>query len=176
MDNAVIEAIRHRRSVRAYKSEQISSEELNTILEAATWAPSGHGKQDSLIVAVQDEELCKQLRRMNAEVMGVITDPYYGAPTIVLVFSDFNNADQDNWVKDGSLVIGTMMLAAESVGVGSCWINRCTEMFRTEEGKALKARLGVPDHYEGVGSVALGYAATTPKMPAARKPGYIRIV
>ena len=174
MENEVLKAIRERRSVRKYKKEQITAEELNTVLDAGTWAPTGMGKQDPYIVAVQDEAICARLRKMNAEVMGTTSDPYYGAPTIVLVFA---SADWGNNVKDGSLVLGTMMLAAHSIGLASCWINREDAMFATEEGKALMKQFGLPDGLVGIGALSLGYPeAGGSHAPKPRKDGYFRIV
>lgn len=71
MDNEVLKAIRERRSIRRFKPEQVTDEELKTILEAGTWAPTGHGSQDPWIVAVQNEALRKRLTRLNAQIMGV---------------------------------------------------------------------------------------------------------
>ena len=90
MENDVLKAIKERRSIRRFKADQITDEELKTVLEAGTWAATGHGTQKPFIVAVQNTETCAQLRRMNAEVMGVESDPYYGAPTIVIAASNRN--------------------------------------------------------------------------------------
>ena len=136
MDNAVITALAQRRSIRSYKPEQITDDELKTVLEAGTWAPTGMGRQDPWIVAVQNPELLKKISKMNAAFLGVDTDPFYGAPTHVLVFGS-DPAVWANSVPDGSLVLGNMMNAAYAIGLGSCWINREREMFATEEGKAL---------------------------------------
>ena len=100
MDNEVLKAIRERRSIRRYFPQQIKEEELKAVLEAGTWAPTGKGTQDPVIIAVQDPDICAVLRRLNAEVWGKAgIDPFYGAPTIILVFS---KADNPNCVKDGS--------------------------------------------------------------------------
>lgn len=175
MDNEVLKALRGRRSVRAYRPEQIKDEELNAVLEAGTYAPTGMGWQDPWIVAVQDPDIIAQLVRMNAKAMGMTGNPYYGAPTIVLVFA--SPAEKVPFsVCDGSLVLGNMMLAAYSIGLGSCWIHREREMFETDEGKALMKKFGLPDGLVGIGSIALGYAAT-PLAPAKpRKADYYRIV
>lgn len=174
MDNKVLEAIRERRSYRKYKAEQITDEELNTVLEAGTWAPTGMGKQAPYIVAVQNEAICNRLREMNAEVMGVKSDPFYGAPTLVLVFAP---ADWGNNVKDGSLVLGTMMLAAHSIGLASCWINREDAMFATEEGKELMRQFGLPDGLVGIGALSLGYGIEGgTHAPKPRKADYFRVV
>ena len=175
MDNEVLKALRERRSVRAYKPQQITDEELQAVLEAGTFAPTGMGYQDPWIVAVQNPDIIAQLVRMNAAVMGVKSNPYYDAPTIVLVFAS-RPERWENGVCDGSLVLGNMMIAAHAIGLGACWINREREMFETEEGKALMKSFGLPDGLMGVGSIALGYAARP--LPAAkpRKDKYYRIV
>lgn len=140
MDNEVLKAIRERRSIRRFKPEQVTDEELKTILEAGTWAPTGHGSQDPWIVAVQNEALRKRLTQLNAQIMGVSSDPYYGAPTLVLVFA---SKDNENNYRDGSLVLGNMMLAAHSIGLASCWINREDKMFETAEGKQIMKELNL---------------------------------
>ena len=175
MDNIVLQALRERRSIRKYKPEQISDEELKAVLEAGTWAPTGKGLQDPWIVAVQDEALKARISRMNAEVWGKDIDPFYGAPTYVLVFGS-DPAVWANSVPDGSLVLGNMMLAAHAIGLGSCWINREREMFATPEGKALMKELGLPDGLIGIGALALGYPDGPAREPKPRKEGYYRII
>lgn len=175
MENPVIEALKTRRSIRKYKPEQITDEELRTVLDAGTWAPTGMGYQDPWIVAIQDPELMKKISRMNGEVWGRDIDPFYGAPTYVLVFG----SDPEKWhnsLYDGALVLGNMMLAAHAIGLGSCWINREREMFRTEEGKAIMKDLGLPEGLIGIGALALGYPASFPEHVKPRKENYYRIV
>ena len=104
MENEVLKAIKERRSIRRFKADQITDEELKTVLEAGTWAATGHGTQEPFIIAVQNPEVCAQLRKMNADIMGVESDPYYGAPTIVIVLAPESNV---NGVKDGSLILAT---------------------------------------------------------------------
>lgn len=173
MENEVLKAIRERRSIRRFKPEQVTDEELKTILEAGTWAPTGHGSQDPWIVAVQNEALRKRLTQLNAQMMGVSSDPYYGAPTLVLVFA---SKDNENNYRDGSLVLGNRMLAAHSIGLVSCWINREDKMFETAEGKQIMKELNLPDGLMGVGALSLGYAASQPKTVKPRKEEYYRIV
>ncbi|MBO6027914.1 MAG: nitroreductase [Bacteroidales bacterium] len=175
MDNAVITALAKRRSVRAYKPEQITDDELKTVLEAGTWAPTGMGRQDPWIVAVQNPELLKKISKMNAAFLGVDTDPFYGAPTYVLVFGS-DPALWANSVPDGSLVLGNMMNAAHAIGLGSCWINREREMFATAEGKALMQEFGLPEGLIGIGALALGYPAAPAREPKPRKEKYYRVV
>lgn len=153
--NEVIRNIKERRSVRAYRPEQIKEEELNAILEAGTYAPTGMGMQSPKIVVVQDPQMISRLSKMNAQVMGTNSDPFYGAPTVLVVLAD---SSRSTYVEDGSLVMGTLMLAAHSVGVGSCWIHRAREVFSSEEGKAILKEWGIPENYVGVGHCILGYA------------------
>ena len=145
-------------------------EALNAVLEAGTYAASAMGRQSAKIVVVQDAAARAQLTRMNAAVMGRDTDPMYGAPTILVVLADAHAA---NAVPDGSLVMGNLMLAAASLGLGSCWINRAKEEFETEEGKALLRQWGIEGDWVGIGHCILGYSAADPKPAAPRKPDYI---
>ena len=173
MENEVLKALRERRSVRNFKPEQITDEELKTVLDAGTFAPTAMGRQMPYIVAVQNPEIVAQLVRMNAAVLSTDGNPYYDAPTIVLVFAP---RDWSNSVQDGSLVLGNMMNAAHAIGLGSCWINRERQMFDTEEGGELMRRFGLPDGLMGIGSISLGYPAAAPQPAAPRKDDYIRIV
>ena len=120
------------------------------MLEAGTYAPTSRGMQSPYIVAVQNEELRKQLASMNAHVMGVTSNPYYDAPTYVLVLVP---ADANNPIQDGSCVLENMMLAAHAIGLGSCWIHREREMFSTSEGKELMKSWGLPEGLVGIGAL-----------------------
>lgn len=171
--NEVLKAIRERRTCRNYRPEQVKEEDLQQILEAGTWAASGMGAQAATMVVVQDKETRDQLMKMNAAIMGVNSDPFYGAPTVVVVLADPARA---TCVEDGSLVIGNLMLAASSLGVGSCWVHRARQEFESPEGKALLKKWGLPENYIGVGHCVLGYPAAAPAAPKPRKDGYIRRV
>ena len=152
--NETIKNLLERRSVRGYKEDLVPEEVLNEILEAGEYAPSGMGQQGTLMVVTQNPELVAKLSKMNADVMGTESDPFYGAPTVVVVFADSN---MPTCVENGSLVMGNLMNAAHALGVDSCWIHRAREVFASEEGKALKAEWGVPESYVGIGHCVLGY-------------------
>ena len=102
--------------------------------------------------------------------MGTDTDPFYGAPTVVVVFSD---TKRPTHVEDGSLVMGNLLNAAHAVGIDSCWIHRAREVFETEEGKKMKKEWGIPDDYIGVGNCILGYRDCEYPEAAPRKEDYI---
>ena len=173
MEKNFLEIIRTRRSYRSYKPEQITDEQLNAVLEAGTYAPTSRGLQSPFIVAVQNDELKMRLAKMNAEIMGVTTNPYYDAPTYVLVFVP---ADAPNGIQDASLVMENMMLAAHSQGLGSCWIHREREMFATEEGKELMKQWGLPEGLVGIGALSVGYPNGEPSPAKPRKEGYTRVI
>ena len=173
METNFLEIIRTRRSYRSYKSEQITDEQLNAVLEAGTYAPTSRGLQSPFIVAIQNDELKARLAQMNAEVMEVTFNPYYDAPTYVLVFVP---ADAPNGIQDASLVMENMMLAAHAQGLGSCWIHREREMFATEEGKELMKQWGLPEGLVGIAALAIGYPEGEPSPAKPRKEGYTRII
>lgn len=173
MEKKFLEIIRTRRSYRSYQPEQITDEQLNAVLEAGTYAPTSRGLQSPFIVAIQNEELKARLAKMNAEIMGVTTNPYYDAPTYVLVFVP---SDAPNGIQDASLVMENMMLAAHAQGLGSCWIHREREMFATEEGKELMKQWGLPEGLVGIGALALGYPNGEPSPAKPRKEGYTRVI
>ena len=173
MEKKFLEIIRTRRSYRSYQPEQITDEQLNAVLEAGTYAPTSRGLQSPFIVAIQNEDLKARLAKMNAEIMGVTTNPYYDAPTYVLVFVP---SDAPNGIQDASLVMENMMLAAHAQGLGSCWIHREREMFATEEGKELMQQWGLPEGLVGIGALALGYPDAEPSPAKPRKEGYTRVI
>lgn len=153
-----METLINRRSCRAFEPHQIEREKLEQILDAGMYAPSGMSRQPVRFVVVQNEAVREQLTRMNAEIMGVSSDPFYGAPTIVVVLVD---ASVPTAVEDGSLALGNMQNAAFSLGIGSCWIHRAREEFESAEGRELLASWGLPADGSllGVGHCALGYAS-----------------
>ena len=170
--NEALQNLLTRRSCRKYREEQIKPEELDAILEAGTYAPTGRGMQTPVIVAVQDPDTLREVQRLNARVTGDETaKTFYGAPTVLVVFGIRDNALS---TADGNLVIGNLLNAANAVGVDSCYIWRAGESFESEEGKALMQKWGVPENYRGIGNVILGYGVAEGKREAApRKDGYI---
>lgn len=165
-----LNALYERRSVRKYKSEQISDGELEQILKAGLCAPSAMNRQPAIIIAVQDKGTIAYMSKLNAQVMGSNGDPFYGAPTVLVVLAE---ADNINAVKDGSLVLGNLMNAAHALGVGSCWIHRAREEFASGAGKALLKRWGIEGDWVGVGHCILGYAAEPAAPAKPRKADYI---
>ena len=168
--NETIRNIIGRRSCRKYKSEQITEDELQAVLEAGMYAPSAMNRQSSVMVVLQNDEEIRNLSAMNARIMGSGSDPFYGAPTVIVVLESRNNR---NAVADGSLVMGNLMNAAHALGLGSCWVNRAYEEFETDEGKAMLRRWGIPGDHVGIGHCLIGYPLDLPKEASPRRDGRI---
>ncbi len=173
MKMEALEVLKNRRAIRKFKAEQISDEELKTVLEAGTFAPTGAGTQGVKIVAVQSPEYVARVDALNAKVIGKDIHPYYGAPTIILIFETPECFTHE---LDGAAVCTNMVNAAYAAGLGSCWIHRCKQMFEMEEAKELLKEWGLPDDLVGVASIALGYADCEPPTPKPRKEDYFVIV
>ena len=166
----VFEAIKTRRSIRRYKSDMVPDELLDRIVEAGLYAASGMNRQSTIILKITDKALRDELSRMNAAVMGRDSDPFYGAPAVLVVLA---SKDIPTYIYDGSLAMGNMMLEAHELGLGSCWIHRAKEEFSSAEGRALLEKLGVKGNYEGIGHLIVGYADGDYPAPPPRNPGRV---
>jgi len=151
----MIEKMKTRRSIRKFKPDMIPGDIIRQIAEAGSFAPTGMNRQSPIIVAVTNRELRDRLSAMNAKIMGSDSDPFYGAPVVLIVLADKTIPTH---VYDGSLVMGNLMLAAHDLGIGSCWIHRAKEEFESPEGKEILKKLGINGDYEGIGHCVLGYA------------------
>ena len=166
--NEIIKAIKERRSIRKFKPDMPKREDIDTIIEAGLYAPSGMGKQSSIIIAVTNKELRNKISRDNCKIGGWDEnfDPFYGAPVILIVLADKSSP---NHVYDGSLTMENIMLAAHSLGLGSIWINRAREEFETEDYNKILKDLGITGEYAGIGHCAIGYIDGESPKPAPRK-------
>lgn len=184
--NETLKSIMSRRSIRKYEQNQIKDEELLTILEAGKYAPSAMNQQPWHFTVVQNKEILQKINeacraafiksgnknfeeRAKAENFSI----FYNAPTFIIVSGDEKAIAPQN---DCSLALGNMFLAAESLGIGSCWIHAMNFLFTTEEGKSLKIELGIPEGYSPVGSGAFGYKAVESPSPAPRRNGTVNLI
>lgn len=165
-----MEVLLTRRSIRNFNDKSIPEDVLNKILEAGTYAPTAMGMQKPIIIAITDKKVRDEVSRENAKIMGREgTDPFYGAPVILLVVVE----NYPNAVYDGSCVMDNLLNAAWAMGVGSCWIHRAKEELESDFGKKLLKSLGIVGDYIGVGHAALGYFDGEPPLPKPRKENYI---
>ena len=167
-----LEVIKRRRSCRKFQNRPVPEELVDQVIEAGTWAANGRGLQSPVIVYVTNQYVKRKLTEMNAKIWGrEDTDPFFGAPVILLVLADKN---VPTYVYDGSLALGNMMLAADDLGLASCWIHRAKEEFESEEGKTLLKAIGIDNmNLEGIGHLALGYRDGEIPEPKERKKDYV---
>ena len=182
--NETIKSIMERRSIRKFKQEQITDEELNLILKAGTYAPCAGGMQFPVMVVLQKKDVIEQLGKVNRKIFfetftpgnltvskaqpsiiddNKITSAFYGAPTLITVFAPKTYPDG---AQDGSALIQNMLLAAYSLGIGACFIARAAETFATEAGKEIVRDWNVSEEYIAVGHCILGYPEGA--LPAAK--------
>jgi len=132
------------------------------------------GKQSPMIVVVKDKGTRDRLSELNARVLGVSTDPFYGAPVVLVVLAD---RSRPTYLYDGSLVTGNLLPAAHDLGLGGCWIHRAKEVFESSEGKSLLKGWGIRGDYEGIGHCIVGYIDGQGMLEAApRKSTYVYYV
>ena len=164
--NEVIKAMKERRSIRKFKAE------MEQIVEAGLYAANGRGRQAVITIAVTDKELRDKLSEVNNEIMGGPegNDPFYGAPAILIVLA---NKEVPTAPYDGSLVMGNLMLAAHSLGLGSIWIHRAKEEFEMSEYQKLLKDLGIEGEWEGIGHCAVGYIDGENPAAAPRNDGRV---
>ena len=170
--NEIIKAIKERRSIRKFKPDMPPKADIEQIVEAGLYAANGMGKQAVVTIAVTNQEIRDRIAETNRKIGGWKEgfDPFYGAPVILIVLAEKNWA---NRVYDGSLVMGNMMLAAHSLGLGSIWIHRAKEEFEQSEWKKLLSDIGVSGEWEGIGHCAVGYIEGEVPQAARRKEGRV---
>lgn len=166
-----VELLLNRASCKNYTNEPLTTPQVQTIIQAGQAAPSGMNRQPIAILAVTNPDIRNELSRLNAQAMNAHTDPFYNAPAVFAVLVD---PAVPTASYDGPLACGQMLLAAQALNLGSCWIHRAKEVFETPQGKAILQKAGLPANYEGVGFVIAGHPATIPSIkPKTSKVGIL---
>ncbi len=169
--NQTIETLLSRQSVKKYKQDMVPENLIAEICKAGTFAPTGMNRQSPIIIAVTNKQLRDRLSKMNAEILGINGDPFYGAPVVLVVLAKKDSATR---VYDGSLVMANLQIAAHSLGLGACWIHRAKEEFESAEGKKILADLEITGEYEGIGHCIVGYPAVDAyHVQSPRKADYV---
>ena len=166
--NDTLKLIETRRSIKKYKSDMPSESDINAIIKAGLEAASGRNLQSPLLVAITNKKIRDELSLANASVMGASSDPFYGAPVVIVVLA---KRDVSTHVYDGSLSLGNMMLAAHSLGLGSCWVHRAKEVFDMPKWKEYLREIGIEDDVEGIGNLIVGYPDCEYPAEKPRTPG-----
>ena len=191
--NEVIRCLTERRSIRRFRTEQISDEYLQQILKAGTYAATAGGRQSPEILVCQDREVNERLGRLNRILFGPansdgirfvsqtqrsiaddnsIESGFYGAPTVITLFAP------ERWlygIHDCTSVATNMMNAAWSLGIGSCFVSRAEDTFRTDLGRELQRRAGIEEYYLARVHLCLGYPEGE-AMAKPRREGRIHII
>ncbi len=181
--NDILKVIKSRRSTRAFKSEQIKKEELDMILESAMYAPSGHNTQPWHFTVIQNREVISHINSISKQVMATSPiewiknagskpeyDITYNAPTLIIISG---RTDAITWRTDCDAAIQNMLIAAESLNVGSCWLGFATFGFKIE-GEAEK--IGIPKGYEPFYGVVLGYKSKADNTAPARNMNVVNYI
>ena len=125
--NPIIQSIKTRRSVRKFCDKPVPHELIEQVIEAGRFAASGHDRQPWAIICVEDEQTRRRLSAVNATFFDLpVKDPFYGAPVYIIVLT---KKSTPTYVYDGSQALATMMLAAHSLGLATCWIHRARQVF-----------------------------------------------
>lgn len=168
--NEFLKLIEERRSVKGYLPDMPKKEDIDLVIKAGLEAASGRNMQGAIIVAITDKAERDRLSGANASILGAKSDPFYGAPCVLVVLA--NKAIRTS-IYDGSLMLGNMMLAAHALGLGSCWIHRARETFELPEWKEWLRSHGIEGEYEGVGNLVLGYRSGDYPAEKPRLPGRV---
>lgn len=184
--NEVLKVIRERRSTRMFKSEQIKDEEIKEILDAGIYAPSATNKQPWHFTVVQNKEIIDALSNSFKELAKKSDNEYikrfgenknfhvfYNAPTVILISGDESNQMS---AVDCAAATENMLLAAESLGIGSCWVGFVAYLLNNEEGKEYLKKLGIPEGYKQIHSVALGYKKVNITNAPARRENTVNYI
>lgn len=166
----ILEVIESRRSVKKYKNDMVRDEDIEKVIRAGMYAPTGRNQQSPIIIAITNKEVRDELSKTIASLRGVNIDPLYNAPVVLVVLAD---KSVNTHVYDGSCVMENMLLAAHSIGLGACWIHHAKEVFESRFGLSLLKSLGISGEYEGVGHCILGYADVVNSSKLPRKDNYV---
>jgi nitroreductase len=186
MTNTVIETIMKRRSTRAYTDEQVKDADINQIIEAGLNAPSAHNYQSWHFTVIQNKEMIAKINHearlvaQNHSNEGIRkmgnnakTDFFYKAPTLILVSGDENGLMPTT---DCAAATQNMLLAAESLGLGNCWVGFAAFAFAGDNGDSLKAELGIPADFKPHFAVLLGYKKNPDGNAPKRKENNVNYV
>ncbi len=170
--NSIMENILTRRSIRAFEEKEIPADQLEQILQAAIYAPSGMGRQTWQFTAICNREKIQKLAALVEQELGREGYNMY-KPEVIIIPS--NEKDSPWGMEDNACALENIFLAAHSFGIGSVWINQLRDICDTPAVRALLTEWGVPESHAIYGIAALGYAALAPKKEI-HKTGKIAIV
>jgi len=184
--NDTLDIIKRRRSVRVFMPEQISDSEIANIIEAGTYAPSSRGEQSWHFTVVQNTELLNELSETIKNIYAKFNNPYlqskgknekthiyYHAPTVIIISG---NKEAFLPELDCAVCVQNLLLAAESLNIGSCWVSGINLLEKIEGGNKVIEKLNIPYGYKPYFSVALGYKKNETSKAAPRRENNINFI
>lgn len=184
--NQTIETILNRRSVRVYSEEQIREEDLELILKAGLYAPSGCNMQSWHFTVVQNKEVMKKINRAIKDELlksdneyfksfaaEEESDIFHNAPSIIVISGEKSALVPQI---DCSAATENMMIAAESLGIGTCWIGLAAYLFKSENCPEYAKMLEVPEGYEPYYAMTLGYKMVSNPVPQPRRENTVNYI
>ena len=184
--NETLKIMRERRSTRGFQSEQIKDDELQDILGAGIYAPSASNQQPWYFTVVQNKDLIDRLsdsfkelaRKSDSDYLKKVGNNenfhvFYNSPTVIFISGDKQNSSA---AVDCAAALENMLIAAESLKIGSCWVGFIAFLLNNEEGKGFMKELGIPEGYREIHSVALGYKKVNSTNAPARKENIVNYI
>ncbi len=184
--NDTIQAIKSRRSIRVFQSDQIKSHELEAIIEAGLFAPSAMNQQPWHVTVVQNPELLSSINHDAKSELARQEEDYlrkfgengafnilYNAPTAIIVSAASNSHYAPT---DCAALTQNILLAAESLNIGSCWIGLANFALKGEKASDYKKQLELPEGFDPCFTIALGYKKTTTTAAPERKVNTVNYV
>ena len=186
MTNQTINDILNRRSTRAFTDEKISEETMNTILNAGLHAPSAHNQQSWHFTVIYNKDLIDGINIETKKVLGNISDRrlnrisgnkdfhiFYNSPVAVIVSGEEAALMP---LEDCSAATQNMLIAAESLGIGSCWIGFARYLFTGDKEEYYKEKLSIPEGYKPYFGIALGYKKPREMVSIKRREKTVNII
>ena len=184
--NQTVMTIKSRRSTRAFSEDQISSEDLNEIIEAGLYAPSAHNQQSWHFTIVQNIDLIGEISIATKQAIGSQPDNifksianndllniFYNAPTIIIVSGNLSSMMP---VVDCAAATQNMLIAAESLGISSCWVGLIAYLFNSKESELFYKLLGIPEGHKPYHAIALGFGKNVLSSAPARKDNRVTFI
>lgn len=184
--NETIKTILSRRSVRSYSTQQIKNEDLDLILKAGLYAPSAHNQQSWHFTVIQDKELIDNLNKASKEEMAKLEDEhlkefganenfhlFYNAPTIIVISGEKSAIASG---ADCAAATQNMLVAAESLNIGTCWIGLVRPLFKGERADEFAKLFNIPEGYELNYAVAVGYKTAENAQAAPRRENTVDFI
>lgn len=184
--NQTIETILNRRSVRVYSEEQIKQEDLDLIIQTGLFSPSACNTQPWHFTVVQNQKLLEDINVQTKKEMLKCNNEYfqnmganekytifYNAPTVIFISGEKAAIAPQT---DCAAAIENMLLAAESLNIGTCWIGLVKYLLMSEKGAEYIKKLNIPEGYETYYAITLGYKKIQNPKPQPRRENTVSYI